>query len=96
MDRKITIRIGEKEYILKASSEESEEYIRLAAETVNGKLSQFQAAYPGKEAVDLMSFIALNVCISNISLQRKLEDLQGKIASLDADTGAYLKNIEGK
>ena len=96
MDQKITIKIGERDYVLKASSPESEEYIRLAAEAINKKLDSFRESFPGKNTLDLLSFVALNECVSRISLQRKMDRIGQEAEKLANDTGSYLKNIDRK
>ena len=94
MDRKITIRIAEREYIMNAPTPESEELIRLAASSINSKLSGFQAKYPGKNMADLLAFVALNESIGSTTLQRKLDSLKKEIDSLNRATDSYLDSIE--
>ena len=47
MEQKITIRIAGKDFVLKASSPEEEELIRLAAIDINKRLAAYQSAFPG-------------------------------------------------
>ena len=69
MEQKITIKIAERSYVLKASTPENEQLIRLAAEDVNKKLNAYMASFPGKSAEDILSFVALNECVSRLAFQ---------------------------
>ena len=75
MAQSITIKIADRPYSLKVTSPEQEEVIRKAAEEVNRKISAYQDRMPGKGMVELLSFAALNVCMSNINLQEQLKML---------------------
>ena len=93
MDQRITIKIAEREYVLKAPTPEYEELIRLAAATINKKLAAYSAKFPGKNMVDILSFVALNECIGTLSAQRRLESLGQEVQALQRDTDAYLDHI---
>jgi len=92
MEQKITIRIAEREYKLKAATPENEELIRLAAAAINKRLASYSVSFPGKSLQDLLSFVALNECVSRLSLQRKLEAVQAEADRLLEDTEAYLED----
>ena len=92
MAQKITVRIAERDYAFNAADAEQEELIRLAANAINRRLSGYLAKYPGKNMVDIMSFVALNETIGSLSLQRKMESLQKEIKALQEETDSYLDN----
>lgn len=92
MAQKITVRIAERDYAFNAADAEQEELIRLAANAINKRLSGYLAKYPGKNMVDIMSFVALNETIGSLNLQRKLESLQQEIKALQEETDSYLDN----
>lgn len=90
MEQKITIKIAGRTYVLKAATPENEELIRLAAEDVNKKLNAFMRSFPGKSSEDILSFVALNECVSRLAFQKKMEADAAAIDRLVADTGSYL------
>lgn len=94
MEQRITVRIAEREYVLMAPTPESEEYIRLAAAAINKKIAGYSAKFPGKNMVDILSFVALNESIGSISLQRKLQAVKDEASLLKKETDSYLDNIE--
>ncbi len=94
MAQRITVKIAERDYVFNAPNEENEELIRLAAAAINRKLAGYLAKYPGKNMVDILSFVALNECISSISLNRELDRLHKEAENLARETDAYLDNIE--
>lgn len=93
MDQKIKVTIAERDYVLKAPSPEFEELVRLAAAAVNKRLSGYMASFPDRSTSDLLSFVALNECITRMQAQRKLEAAQREADKLGADMEAYLGNI---
>ncbi len=93
MEQKITIKIGEREYDLKSKSPEQEEMIRKAADMLNRMVTSYQVKYPRNNTIDILSFVAINQCISNISLQKKMEDMEKEITELGNGIDDYLKNI---
>ena len=96
MEQKITIKIAERSYVLKASSPENEQLIRLAAEDVNKKLNAFLTSFPGRKAEDILSFVALNECVSRLAFQKKLEMDEEALKRLVAETESYLSGAEKK
>ena len=65
MDRKITIKLGEKEFKLTASSPQMEEAIRLAAGTINNRLKDYTTRHPGKPIVDMVWHLAVQLGYGN-------------------------------
>ena len=94
MDQKITVKIAEKEYVLKAPTPEHEEYIRLAAATVNKRLNAYLSKYPDRNPSDLLSFVALNECIGRLRSEREMENARAEAGKLKADTDAYLSSLD--
>ena len=94
MAQSITIKIADRPYSLKVTSPEQEEVIRKAAEEVNRKISAYQDRMPGKGMVELLSFAALNVCMSNINLQEQLKMLAQEEQGLVKELEGYLENID--
>lgn len=94
--QRITLKIAGKDYPLKAASPEMEQIMRIAAETINQKLSAYDAKFPDKTLVDKLAFVTLNETIGRISAQRKFSELEGKIKEMISETDSYLGNIEEK
>ncbi len=91
--RDITIRVGERDFIVKSSSPEHEEMIRKAAGILNARFSTWRSKYPKEDNVAIISIAALNQCMENLSLLRKLEDVRKEIFSEEEELEDYLKNI---
>ena len=72
MAQSINIKIAGRPYNLTATSPEHEEVIRKAAEDVNRKIAQYQEKFPKTGLSDIMAFMALNVCMNNIVLQKQI------------------------
>ncbi len=92
MAQKITVRIAERDYAFNAADADQEQLIRMAAGAINKRLSGYLAKYPGKNMIDIMSFVALNETIDSINLQRKMESLQKDLKALQEETDSYLDN----
>ena len=94
MAQSINIKIAGRPYNLSATSPEHEEIIRKAADDVNKKIAQYQEKFPNKGMTEIMSFMALNVCMSNILLQRQVNTLKEGEELLAKDLERYLENID--
>ncbi len=94
MAQNISIKIADRPYSLKAASPEQEELIRKAADELNRKVRAYQDKLPGKSTVELLSFAALNVCMSNISLKDQLDKLSREEEGLAKELEGYLDNID--
>ena len=94
MAQSISIKIAERTYSLKVSSPEQEEVIRKAADDVNRKISLYQEKFPDKNLSDVLSFMALNVCIANITLQKQLKEMSTAEEELAKELERYLDNID--
>ena len=73
MEQSIKIKIADREYPLKVSSPEKEEVIRKAAAELNKKINLYQDKYPTKGMIEILSFVALNVSMTNVVLQKQIE-----------------------
>ena len=93
MEQKIRIRIASREYDLKSNSPEQEEMIRKSALILNRMIDTYQSKYPRKDMIDILSFVALNQGISQISLIQKMEDMERESRELQAGIESYLENI---
>ena len=93
MEQRITIKIAEKEYTLKAAGPEQEELIRKAADSVNKKINAYANKFANRPMSDLVAFVALNESITAFAIQKKLDSVSAEAASLQEATDSYLKNI---
>ncbi len=94
MAQNISIKIADRPYSLKAASPEQEELIRKAADELNRRVHAYQEKLPGKGSVELLSFVALNVCMANISLKEQLNELAKDEEILAKELEGYLENID--
>ena len=96
MDQSITLKIAGKDYSLKASSPEMEQIMRVAAEAIGKRLSQYDAKFPDKELLDKLVFVTLNETIGRIAAQRKLTAREEGEKKLLDEMTSYLDSIEKK
>ncbi len=93
-EQSIRIRIAGREYPLKVNSPEHEEVVRKAADDINRMIAAYQDKFPGKPLIEIISFVALNVCTSNITLNRQVKDLKVAEDVLAKELEGYLDNID--
>ena len=94
MAQSINIKIAGRQYNLSATSPEHEEVIRKAADDVNMKISQYQEKFPNKGLTEIISFMALNVSMSNIILQKQVKGMKDAEEGLAKELERYLEDIE--
>jgi cell division protein ZapA len=94
MAQSISIKIADRTYPLKVNSPEHEEVIRKAAEDINMMVTKYQERYPGKGMIEILSFVALNTCMSNITLNRQMKEIAEGEALLAREIEGYLENID--
>ena len=94
MAQSISIKIAERTYSLKVTSPDQEEVIRKAAEDINRKIALYQEKFPDKGLADVLSFMALNVCIANITHQKQMKEMTEKEEMLAKELEGYLDNID--
>ena len=90
MDQKISIKIAERTFNLTAPTPEKEEIIRLAADAINQHLQAYTRRYPGKSLAELMPMVALNECVSRITVQREKAAQEAEAQQLGKDVSDYL------
>ena len=89
----ITLKIGGKEYKLVAT-QESEHYMRLAADRINSMLEEYDAKYPDQTMADKLVFVALMNTISMLVAKKGLAQNTDELAKLEKELKAYLNKIE--
>ena len=94
--QKITVKIAGRPYVLNATSEEHERKIRVSADEINKKVNAYLDKFPGKSIVDILSFVALNVCMNNIVLQKQVSQMKAEEEALAGELESYLDNIDKK
>jgi cell division protein ZapA (FtsZ GTPase activity inhibitor) len=94
MAQSINIKIAGRPYNLTATSSEHEEVIRKAADEINSKIAQYQDKFPNKGLTEILSFMALNVCMNNIILQKQALRMKDAEESLAKELERYLDNID--
>lgn len=94
MAQSITIQIAGKTYNLKAASPEQEQLMRLAAESINQKLSAYDAKFSGADFSDKLTFVTLNEAVSRLAYQKKLANLEKALEGLKAETDSYLESVD--
>ncbi len=94
MEQSIKIRIADREYPLKVSSPEKEEVIRKAAADLNKKINLYQDKYPTKGMIEILSFVALNVSMTNVVLQKQIDTFNESEGLLAQELQNYLENID--
>ena len=94
MEQSIKIKIADREYPLKVSSPEKEEVIRKAAADLNRKITLYQEKYPHKGMIEILSFVALNVSMTNVILQKQIDVMTGEEEGLAKELQAYLDNMD--
>ena len=94
MEQSIKIRIADREYPLKVSSPEKEEVIRKAAADLNKKITLYQEKYPNKGMIEILSFVALNVSMTNVVVQKQIETMKESEESLAKELQGYIDNMD--
>ena len=94
MEQSIKIKIADREYPLKVSSPEKEEVIRKAAADLSKKISLYQDKYPNKGMIEILSFVALNVSMTNVVLQKQIDAFNEGEGILARELQSYLENID--
>ena len=94
MAQSITIKIAGRPYSLTAMSAEHEEVIRKAAEDINKMVAKYQDRFPGKGMIEILSFVALNTCMSNITLNKQMKEMTDAEEMLAKELEGYLENTD--
>jgi cell division protein ZapA len=93
MEQSIKIKIADREYPLKVSSPEKEEVIRKAAADLNKKITLYQEKYPNKGMIEILSFVALNVSMTNVVTLKQIEAMKEGEENLAKELQGYLENM---
>ncbi len=96
VERNINVTILSRQFKLKATSERSEQLIRIAVDGLNNMGRQYAQNYPDSKEPDILRFIALNVCMKNLNYKEEICRLQSETEALEREISGYLENIDGK
>ena len=94
--RNINVTILSRPFNLKATSERSEQLIRIAVDSLNRMAKQYSQNYPDSDESDILRFLALNVCLKNLNYKEEIRSLQSEAETLEREISGYLENIDGK
>ena len=94
MSQSISIKIADRTYPLKVNSPEHEEVIRKAADDINRMVAKYQDRFPGKGMIEILSFVALNTCMSNITLNKQIKEMTDAEEMLAKELEGYLVNSD--
>ena len=94
MDQKIKIRIADYTFSLVAKSPEQEEIIRKAADHTNRHIQKNQEKYPDTPFVKILSMVALNMAVENVSFSKRLQDILKDEETLSKELESYLDNTD--
>lgn len=95
-EQSITLKIAGKDYPLKVSSAEMEQLMRIAAESINQKLSAYDAKFPDKTLADKLAFVTLSETVSRLSYQKKISSIGEEVKRMLSQTDQYLESIDKK
>lgn len=93
-EQSIKVKVAGREFPLKVNSPEHEEIIRKAADDIKKMTEAYQARFTDKPMAEILSLVALNVCVSNITLNRQIKDLKMGEEALAKEITGYLENID--
>ena len=96
MTRKINVTILGKQFGLHTSSERQERFVRIAADTLNRMVEQCSAQFQQSDTVDVLIFVALNICMKKLNVEEEMKNLQAEADALEREFAGYLENIDGK
>ena len=92
MDQKINIKIAGRTFSLTASSPETEELYRTAADAVTRRFTAVNRSFPGQTVADLMSLVALNETVIRLGLQKEIDQYKNTEKQLEKDLERYLSD----
>ena len=96
MTRNINVTILGKQFGLQTSSERQERFVRIAADTLNKMVEQCSAQFQQSDTVDVLIFVALNICLKKLNCEEEMKNLQAEADALEREFAGYLENIDGK
>ena len=92
-EQSIKIKIGSREYSLKASSPEQEQVMRLAAESINKMTDAYSVKFPMQSEQDRLAFASLNNAMSLLVAKKEIAAMKAEYQVLLEQMQAYLDNI---
>ena len=63
---------------------------------MNKLLSTYTEKFPGKAMTEILTMVALNESIGNITLKKRIEAIEKERDTLEGLTDSYLENIENQ
>ena len=93
MTRKINVTILGKQFGLQTSSERQERFVRIAADTLNRMVEQCSAQFQQSDTVDVLIFVALNICMKKLNVEEEMKNLQAEADALKGSLRAILKTL---
>ena len=96
MTRKINVTILGIQFCLQTSSERQERFVRIAADTLNKMVEQCSTQFQQSDTVDVLIFVALNICMKKLNVEEEMKNLQAEADALEREFAGYLENIDGK
>ncbi|MGM9736698.1 MAG: cell division protein ZapA [Candidatus Cryptobacteroides sp.] len=94
MGHNIEIFIAGKAYKFTAVSQKQEEIMRTAAVEINAKIKFWQDKFPEKKLSEIVSIVALKICMTNIALNEKMALMEEDERKLAGELEGYLGNID--
>lgn len=94
MSQTINLKIGGKSYSVEAKTPELERLMRIAAETINKQIVDYDRYYPNTSPIDKLSFIALNDTVMRLKMQQDYGKLEKEHEKLHLALEDYLENID--
>lgn len=88
--RNISLNIAGRSYTVKAPSQEGERFMRLAAEEINKKLSDYGSRFDKSQDEDKLAFVALNETYAKLFYMSKLNSLTKEIEALHEQLDSYI------
>ena len=73
---------------------QKEEIIRKAAEHTDKQITKYQEKYPETPLVKVLSMVALNMAVENVSFSKRLQELMKDEEKLAKELEGYLANID--
>lgn len=95
----ITIEIAGAKYNLTASTPEMERCMRLAAQEINKRLSEYNAKYMGNSSItlqDKLALVSLTLGVAMFSTQAKIQRTNSQLDTLHKDLEDYLSKTDNR
>ena len=59
-------------------------------------VEQCSAQFQQSDTVDVLIFVALNICMKKLNVEEEMKNLQAEADALEREFAGYLENIDGK